>query len=187
VLRPAHLTQQHLPRSDLPANRTVSDQGQPVSSRLSGNGVTVGVGLMTGRRVMLHASIARGYWPDAKLVCPYCARPPADGHGPSRDHVFVDAMGGYATVAAYKYCNNQLGSYVEVELLRPSTLLNLVRQSRGGGNPLRGVLPDGREAKYASPPTSCSWSNLWTLSPATTRCGLSAVLIKFAGCSTNRG
>ncbi len=83
-----------------------------------------------------------------KLVCPYCARPPADGDGPSRDHVFVHAMGGHATVTACKDCNDQLGSYVEGELLRPSTLLNLIRQTRGGGNPLRGVLPDGREAKY---------------------------------------
>lgn len=72
----------------------------------------------------------------------------AEGRRPTRDHVFVAAMGGHATVTACKDCNDQLGRHVEGELLRPWTLLNLIRQTRGGGNPLRGVLSDGREAEY---------------------------------------
>jgi hypothetical protein len=73
-------------------------------------------------------------------VCPYCARHPGNGGGPTRDHVFVAALGGRAKVDACRHCNSTIGHAIEGPLLKPGSFLNLLAQARGGGRPLPGTL-----------------------------------------------
>lgn len=81
-------------------------------------------------------------------TCPYCARNPTHGQGPTADHVFVAALGGRSRVRACRDCNSTIGNTVEGPLLRPGTFLNLVAQVRGAGHALPGTLPDDQVVTY---------------------------------------
>lgn len=81
-------------------------------------------------------------------LCPYCARRPDQGRGPTRDHVFVAALGGRARVTACRDCNSTIGHDVEGPLLKPGTVLNLIAQVRDAGHPLPGTLPDDQAVTY---------------------------------------
>lgn len=65
------------------------------------------------------------------ILCPHCARPPADGGGATRDHIFPDAFGGKGTIVACKDCNSGIGSGVEGKLLGPESPFTLFLQGSG--------------------------------------------------------
>lgn len=71
--------------------------------------------------------------------CPYCAKI-IQSNEFSRDHVFIQALGGRAQVASCRRCNSKIGSEVEGELQRPNTILNLIKQIRGFGTAVRATL-----------------------------------------------
>jgi hypothetical protein len=64
-------------------------------------------------------------------LCPHCGRPPANGGGATRDHLFSEVFGGKETIVACKHCNNGIGSGVEGKLVGPSSPLTLALQSSG--------------------------------------------------------
>lgn len=64
-------------------------------------------------------------------VCPHCARPPVQGGGATRDHIFPDAFGGQGTIVACKDCNSGIGSGVEGKLLGPESPFTLFLQGSG--------------------------------------------------------
>jgi hypothetical protein len=79
----------------------------------------------------------------AASTCPYCGRPFSAGGGPTKDHIFVEALGGKATVQACRECNSTIGNEIEGELLRPGTALHFVNQLRGAAKPIRSTLGAG--------------------------------------------
>lgn len=82
-------------------------------------------------------------------ACPYCARPHTDGGGPTREHVFVESLGGKATIAACRDCNSTIGHEVEGRLQTSQELLNLQKIAKGAGLPLRAeVGPDDLPVTY---------------------------------------
>ena len=73
-------------------------------------------------------------------LCPYCLRPPEEGAGPTRDHVFVKVLGGRTQVWCCRDCNSTVGHDIEGPLQKPGELLNLVAQVRGVGRAIPGTL-----------------------------------------------
>lgn len=64
-------------------------------------------------------------------LCPHCARPPVEGGGATRDHIFPDAFGGQGTIVACKDCNSGIGWGVEGKLLGPESPFTLFLQGSG--------------------------------------------------------
>jgi hypothetical protein len=62
-------------------------------------------------------------------ICPYCGRP--FGGRKTRDHVFVRALGGKATVAACSDCNGLISRRLESPLQAAGTMLHLGKLLRG--------------------------------------------------------
>lgn len=73
-------------------------------------------------------------------VCPYCGQNPSDRGGATKDHVFVESLGGSVTVRACRECNSTIGHDIEGALQRPNELLNLLRQSRRAGVAVPGTV-----------------------------------------------
>lgn len=73
--------------------------------------------------------------------CPYCGLPLGDEE-PTRDHVFIEAMGGHSRVDAHRDCNSRIGHDIEGVLQRGDTMLNLQRQVIGTGKPLRATIKE---------------------------------------------
>jgi hypothetical protein len=65
------------------------------------------------------------------ILCPHCARPPIEGGGATRDHIFPDAFGGQGTIVACKDCNSGIGSGVEGKLFGPESPFTLFLQGSG--------------------------------------------------------
>jgi hypothetical protein len=65
------------------------------------------------------------------ILCPHCGRPPVEGGGATRDHIFPDAFGGQGTIVACKDCNSGIGSGVEGKLLGPESPFTLFLQGSG--------------------------------------------------------
>lgn len=76
--------------------------------------------------------------------CPYCARPlDADGVEDSEEHVFVEALGGRATIRACQDCNSRIGHTIEGKLLAPHALLALQYAIAHGVGPVLDVTDEG--------------------------------------------
>lgn len=85
----------------------------------------------------------------SQTTCPYCARPHADGGGPTREHIFVESLGGKATIAACRDCNSTIGHDVEGRLQTSQEFLNLQKITKGSGLPVRAeVGPDDLPVTY---------------------------------------
>jgi hypothetical protein len=77
--------------------------------------------------------------------CPYCVRDLDDpAVVETIEHVFVEGLGGRATVRACVDCNSRIGSEIEGRLLASGTLLAFQREMANGTGPkLRVTLPTG--------------------------------------------
>jgi hypothetical protein len=64
-------------------------------------------------------------------LCPHCARRASLGHGPSREHIFSEALGGRQTIMACADCNSAVGSGVEGRLLSPNSAMTFFQQNSG--------------------------------------------------------
>jgi hypothetical protein len=72
----------------------------------------------------------------ANSSCPFCLRALDDPDvEETRDHVFGDALGGRARIAACRDCNSRIGSDVEGPLLKPGTWLAFRREGSQGIGP----------------------------------------------------
>jgi hypothetical protein len=79
--------------------------------------------------------------------CPFCGEEILPSQKKSKDHVFLDALGGRVTVLSHETCNNQSGSSAEGELQRPNSVINLMKAAKGlGSSPIRGTFPSVRRA-----------------------------------------
>ncbi|WP_255472394.1 HNH endonuclease [Quadrisphaera setariae] len=66
--------------------------------------------------------------------CPFCLHPidgSPEARQPSRDHVFLQALGGVATTPVCKTCNDTFGADVEGRLLRPRKILSIAKVAAG--------------------------------------------------------
>jgi len=81
-------------------------------------------------------------------ACPYCREPYSAENPATDDHIFVESLGGHATVIACRRCNNKtFGSLVEGKLQRPNELLAFKRHLEGDATkPLRGTSTSHPEA-----------------------------------------
>ena len=72
--------------------------------------------------------------------CPYCGRPFTDDDPSTRDHVFVEAAGGFAKVDAHRSCNSSIGDAIEGKLQNSNSILNLSRFVEGTAKAVKGVI-----------------------------------------------
>jgi hypothetical protein len=78
----------------------------------------------------------------AQRLCPYCGQLLGTGQKAlSKDHIFVEKLGGTAWIRAHRRCNNRLGTEVEGPLQGKGTLISFLLHLQGrGGKPIQGTL-----------------------------------------------
>ena len=81
-------------------------------------------------------------------LCPYCGELlEREPEALSKDHIFVQKLGGTAWVRTHRRCNNRFGAEVEGALQGESTLLSLLLHLQGrGGKPLKGTIGETSHA-----------------------------------------
>lgn len=80
-------------------------------------------------------------------LCPYCLQSPSVRGGMTVEHVFVEGLGGRATIAVCERCNSTIGHNVEGPMMKHDQILNLARVVHlAKGKALRGrIRGDGTE------------------------------------------
>lgn len=79
-------------------------------------------------------------------LCPYCAFPAGGRGGLSKEHPFIEALGGQGTIRFCRNCNSTLGHAVEGPMMAADQVLNLTRvAAAGSGRPLNGKITGFKE------------------------------------------